>query len=601
MKLNVSLEAITSNLTLNKIISHLNRKIKVQGRIKSIRNHGFKQFIDLRYSTEEIQITAKNQDHLIKGCIIVVEGTVVEREPGNVNPNKTLGAYEIQNAVITVLSTPTKHLPFDYEDANVIQNLSDDANHKNRQLYLRSTKMQTNLRLRDQLISYLNSYMHTYGFIRVETPIITAGTPEGARDFLIPSRLQPGKFYALPQSPQQFKQTLMSAGIERYYSIAPCFRDEDGRKDRCFGEFYQLDFECSFASAEHIIKFLCNLMINCINHFVQNARISLHTITYDQSLQLFASDKPDLRITNQVIQAPSYISKLAIFSECNNIKAIKATMLLKEVEQIYKLRTQFDLLFEYVYCDTQSVLHGKLAKFITKHDLHAQEVIFFAGNNNMQKLLQTMSFIRNQLVKTLPHLVDFALVVVNEFPMYEPDEEHGVAFAHNPFSQAKLDNVPMPVLDDILNNESLLIKGNTFNSTTSKPEGIFGIRALQYDIALNGYEIASGSQRNTDIQALIENFERCGYQKNTILSEFNMIFESFAYGVPPHAGAAVGIERLLMILLSEENIRSVVAFPLSSSGNDPLTNTPKQLTDNQLALYGLRLIHPISNVEHKSN
>lgn len=564
---------------------YLNKKITLKGYIKSARNHGAKQFIDVIYDNQEIQVVDMCNNTYKKGNAIEVHGTVILRDGNNINVNKKHGMFEIAADSIKILSKILQDMPFNCYDNKQIGDLSDEIKHKHRALFLRSEYMQNNIAMRAKLLRFCREFMHSNHFLEIQTPILTSSTPEGARDFIIPSRLYPGKFYALPQSPQQFKQALMASGFKNYYSIAPCFRDEDGRKDRAFGEFYQLDMECSFANSSQILNLLCRFVVECIHHFIPLAKINIMYLTYDKALEDYSSDKPDLRITEKTTKAPEYITSLNIFKNQKNVKCLRVKISYEQAQNIYNQRDSHGVLFEYIHY-SEGITRGKLNKIISSHDLQEGECLFFAGGENCNK---AMSFVRNMLVKILPNITDYAIVIVHQFPMFEKDDNGNPTFCHNPFSALSkgiscVSGDIYEVKENYIHNMKQFIEKQLSHNTSlnSNNDNLYDIKAEQYDIVLNGYELASGSERNTDLDELLKYFTICGYNPENVKKEFNLIFDSFSYGIAPHAGAAIGIERLLMILLNIDNLRDVVAFPLPNSGYDPLTNTPKTLPNKIL-------------------
>jgi aspartyl-tRNA synthetase len=538
--------------------------IKLSGWVSRIRDHGGIIFLDLRDSSGVIQVTYDGQIDFSTESIVTAEGTIVHRQSDQINTNLITGSIELKAKKITLIS---KSAPLPIEVNN--ESIAEDLQLKYRTLYLRGEKMHHNLLFRAQIIKFIRNYMNNYDFLEVQTPIITSSSPEGARDFVIPSRLHPGKFYALPQAPQIFKQLLMASGYDKYFQIAPCFRDEDARKDRCYGEFYQLDCEMSFVERDQILDFIIKLLIAIIKEFTQK-QANTHRITYHDSLEKYGTDKPDLRIP-LIIEDFSELfrnSEMELFkSQILKGKSVKGFRINRNFGQIELnnslCKSILDVLdkehnFKVAYIiKNDNEIKGPIAKFIPNSFIDEGEAVFFVCDEG-HVLLKKLDILRLYLAKALDFYLDpmqFELVEVIDFPMFEEDESSstGWAFTHNPFSKPKN-------LSENLNNLSQVV-------------------ANQYDIVLNGFEIISGSIRNTDVENLIQCFGIVGRDEAEVREKFNSIISGFAYAVPPHGGFALGIERLIMILLNEENVRKVVAFPLNTNGTDPFTRTPNEISN----------------------
>ena len=502
---------------------------------------------------------------------VCVEGTVRKRDPETYNPKIATGEVEVVIKDITVLGKRTKMLPF---EVNKEQDVREDLRLKYRFLDLRSSKLQQNLILRAQVIQFLRSQMIEQGFLEVQTPILTSSSPEGARDYLVPSRLHPGKFYALPQAPQQFKQLLMVSGIDKYFQIAPCFRDEDARADRAPGEFYQLDMEMSYSTQEDVFSVMEPVIYNTFTKFSDKkvAEYPFPRIPYKEAMLKYGSDKPDLR-------NPLYITDLSdFFKKCTFKPFIDTTVRAIKVKgQMSKGFHEKMLDFAMSigmgglgYLEVQDDLSykGPIDKFIPEDlkkellklaNLDKGDTIFFIADHE-KRATELAGQIRQELGKRL-NLIDeslFKFCWIVDFPMYELDEHDKITFCHNPFS------MPQGGLEALTSKEPL------------------DIVAYQYDIVCNGIELSSGAVRNHDPEIMIKAFEIAGYTKEDIETRFSALFNAFQFGAPPHAGIAPGIDRMLMLLTESETIRDVIAFPMNSKAEDLLMGAPGKVTKEQL-------------------
>ncbi|MBP5684227.1 MAG: aspartate--tRNA ligase [Bacilli bacterium] len=548
------------------------KELKLAGWINSIRNLGSLVFITLRDETGIVQLISEDVEkysNITKESTVTVTGKVRLRTPDMVNPNMKTGEVEVLLSSLEVLGPCQNVLPF---EVNTSKDSTEDTRLKYRYLDLRNEAVHNNILFRSKVIDFIRQTMKGMDFVEIQTPIVTATSPEGARDFIIPSRKFKGKFYALPQAPQIFKQLLMVSGFNKYFQIAPCFRDEDPRSDRLYGEFYQLDFESSFATDEDIYKVGEKVFYDVFTKF-SNKEVSkppFRRIPYREAMLKYGSDKPDLR-NPLIIEDVTKILSQADFAPFHDtiIRCIK-------VENLDKPNSWYKGVEEYVksiggvlgYIKvTDEGFKSSLDKFFADEirkelkkelKLKVGDVIFIIASNNCAKLMgQLRIYLGNEL-----ELIDknrYEFCIVNDFPFFEPDEETGgVAFSHNPFS------MPQGGMDSLMNKDPL------------------DILAYQYDFVCNGYEMASGGVRNHDRDILRKAFEIVGYDEEVILKRFPSLYEAFKYGAPPHAGMAPGIDRMLMLLLDEENIREVVPFPLGANGADLMMGCPSEVFEKQL-------------------
>lgn len=551
----------------------VDKEIRLAGWINSIRNLGSLEFITLRDETGIVQLytdEVEKYSNLIKESTVSVVGVVRRRRSDMINPNMETGEVEVVISDIEVLGEALPVLPFEVAHS---KDSLEDTRLKYRYLDLRNSEVHNNILFRSKVISYIRDLMRGMDFTEIQTPIVTASSPEGARDFIIPSRKYPGKFYALPQAPQIFKQLLMVSGFDKYFQIAPCFRDEDPRSDRLYGEFYQLDFEMSFAEDEDVYKIGEKVFYDVFTKF-GNKEVSplpFRRIKYKDALLKYGSDKPDLR-NPLIIEDISDIMNLSDFAPFKDtvVRCIK-------VDNIDKSNSWYKMLEEYVK-GLHSVLgyikvvdggfKSSLDKFFDdnirqllrdKFNLVDGNVLFIVADK--KRCSRIMGNLRTKLGEELD-LIDkskYEFCIINDFPFYEENEEDGsIEFSHNPFS------MPQGGLD-ALNNKNP-----------------FDIEAYQYDFVCNGYEMASGGVRNHSPEILKRAFSIAGYPEEEVINKFPSLYEAFKYGAPPHAGMAPGIDRILMLLLDEENIREVVPFPLSANGSDMMMGCPSEISEKQL-------------------
>lgn len=559
-------------------LQDVGKEVKLCGFIETIRDFGGLVFLDLRdmYGITQV-VTAGKEDSVDFASRIPIEssicvtGTVKERDPETYNSNIETGEIEVVIKNIEVLGKRTKMLPF---EVNSNQEVREDLRLQYRYLDLRSQKLQQNLILRAQVLQFLRAQMIEQGFLEVQTPILTSSSPEGARDYLVPSRVHPGKFYALPQAPQQFKQLLMVSGIDKYFQIAPCFRDEDARADRAPGEFYQLDMEMAYASQEDVFSVIEPVVYNTFTKFSGKkvAKYPFPRIPYKEAMLKYGSDKPDLRNPLEIIDLSKFFSKCTFKPFIDRtVRAIKV--------QGHMSKGFHEKMLDFAmsigmgglgYLEVQEDLSykGPIDKFIpddlkeelrTLAGLEKDDTIFFIADNEA-KATELAGQIRTELGKRLD-LIDnsvFQFCWIIDFPMYELDERGNLAFCHNPFS--------MP-------------QGGLEALNTMKP---LDILAYQYDIVCNGIELSSGAVRNHDPEIMTKAFEIAGYTKEDIEKKFSALFNAFQYGAPPHAGIAPGIDRMLMLLTEAETIREVIAFPMNSKAQDLMMGAPGEVTREQL-------------------
>ena len=568
------------NETVN--MEFVGKTVTLAGWVAKKRDLGGLLFIDLRDRTGIIQlvINPENKNYELANSlkneyVIEVTGKVVERS--SKNPNLKTGDIEIEVESLEILNT-CEELPFPIVDD---VNTSEDNRLKYRYLDIRRNKLKNNLFLRNEVLHFLRNKMYDLGFTEVETPILTASSPEGARDFVVPSRVYPGKFYALPQAPQIYKELLMVGGFEKYFQIAPCFRDEDPRADRTL-EFYQLDLEMSFVDEEDVLNVGEEIFYDTFTKF-SNKKVSprpFRRIQYNDAIDLYGSDKPDLRFgmeiqdITKVFKDTEFTVFKNVIEEGGMINAIVA----KNAADKYS-RKQLDELTEFVkskkasglaYLKIASEVTGSIAKVVSEKELKALRkqleledndlVLIVSGERKVIKpaLGQLRLRVGNDLGLLDPNRLE--LCIVNDFPMFEWDEQKEKwDFCHNPFS---LPHGGVHAYDDESNLENIL--------------------AYQYDFVCNGNEMASGAIRNHDLDSLAKGFEIVGYSRDEVEKRFRSIFTAFKYGCPPHGGMAPGLDRIIMLIQDEPNLREVQAFPPSASGQDLMMGSPAELTKEQL-------------------
>ena len=560
---------------------NVGEEITLAGWIETIRDLGGVLFIDLRDQYGITQVVASGNERLVDELskipiesTISVKGKVRLRDEETINTNLETGKVELFVNEYKILGKRTKNLPFEIENS---RNVREDLRLQYRYLDLRNKKSIENLKLRAKVIQYLREQMISQDFLEVQTPILTSSSPEGARDYLVPSRIYPGKFYALPQAPQQFKQLLMVSGVDKYFQIAPCFRDEDARADRSPGEFYQLDMEMAFATQEDVFNVIEKVMYNTFKKF-SDKKISKYPfprIPYKEAMLKYGSDKPDLRNPLIIKDVTNIFEKIDL--KVFNGKIVRTITVPNGAKET---RTFFDGMVDFAISECKAkglawlkvnddrTLQGPIAKFIddkSREDLLKQtdskegDVIFFIAEHEAI-VAKLAGDIRSELGKRL-NLIDeniFEFCWIVDFPMYERVENGKIEFCHNPFS------MPQGGMEALENKEPL------------------DILAYQYDIVCNGIELSSGAVRNHDPEIMIKAFEIAGYSKDVIEQKFSAIYNAFHYGAPPHAGIAPGVDRIIMLLSNEESIREIIAFPMNSKAQDLLMGAPGIVTDKQL-------------------
>ena len=563
-------------------IENVGQEVRLAGWVQKIRNLGKMKFIDLRDEFGITQIIISDNEEMDKKtkdltteCAVSFSGKVSERS--SKNKEIPTGDIEIIASDVRVLGKCRNVLPFEINQKQNEGSVREDLRLEYRFLDLRNDKIHKNILLRSRILKTMRDEMDKEGFTEIQTPILANSSPEGARDFLVPSRLHPGEFYALPQAPQQFKQLLMISGFNKYYQIAPCFRDEDPRADRSPGEFYQLDLEMSFATQEDVFEVLERVIPNV---FKKNSKLKITEapfvrIPFKEAMDKYGTDKPDLR-NPLVIEDATEIFK---DTEFNAFKG-KTIKVIKTDNMQDRPRKFFDQMSEYaveefgakglawVKVDEESNLTGGISKFITEEQKNKlmnlvgaskNSAIFFVADE-FEKAQKIAGNVRIELGKRL-ELIEkdiFKFCWIVDFPMYELSDEGTIDFNHNPFS--------MP-------------QGGLEALNTKDPLDIY---AYQYDLVCNGYEIASGAVRNHDQEIMIRAFEIAGYKEEDVKNRFGALYNAFSYGTPPHAGAAPGIDRIVMLIAGEDNIREVIAFPKNKKARDLLMRAPSKVREEQL-------------------
>lgn len=553
------------------------KEVRIAGWIDTIRNLGSLVFMTLRDETGIVQLISNDVEtytKLNRESTVTVTGKVRRRTLDMVNPNMKTGEIEVEILTLEVLGDVYKTLPFEVKTSKTS---SEETRLKYRYLDLRNSEVHERIIFRSKVIDFIRSTMKDMDFTEIQTPILTASSPEGARDFIVPSRKFKGKFYALPQAPQIFKQLLMCSGFNRYFQIAPCFRDEDPRSDRLYGEFYQLDFEMSFAEQEDVFKVGERVFYDTFTKFSDKyvSPLPFRRIPFKEAMERYGSDKPDLRIPFEIENITELLKNSESVVFINKvIRAMKVESSDKSNSWYKKLEEEYKELgvssLGFVKIDEENNIVGSMSKLfsdtekqelINRFNLVTGNVLFIICGDNTEKFQKLCGNLRLRIANELS-LIDkskYEFCIIVDFPMYEwNEEENKYDFTHNPFS--------MP-------------NGGLEALNTKKPDEIV---ACQYDFVCNGLEMASGGERNYSPVILKKAFWLAGYDETVVESKFPSLYQAFQFGAPPHAGMAPGIDRILMLLKDEENIREMVAFPISANGSDALMGCPNEVFESQL-------------------
>ena len=572
----------TNNIYRDKIMSDITEQdvgsnLKIAGWVENIRDHGGVSFIDLRDMYGVMQVVMRDTsllDGINKEDCISVEGEIEHRDEETYNPKIPTGTIELEAHHVDILGKVYRQLPFEIATSKETR---EDVRLKYRYLDLRNIKVRDNMIFRSKVISYLREKMTEMGFLEIQTPILCASSPEGARDYIVPSRKFKGKFYALPQAPQQYKQLLMVSGFDKYFQIAPCFRDEDARADRSPGEFYQLDFEMSFATQEDVFRVGEEVLSATFEKFApEGAEVTqapYPIISYKQAMLEFGTDKPDLRNPLRIVDVTDFFQRCTFKPfHGKTVRAINVHAKLSkgQHEKLLKFAQSIGMGgLGYLEVKEDMTYKGPLDKFIPDDmkteiaeiaGLQAGDTIFFIADREELAALYAGQ-IRTELGNRLDLLEKnaYRFCYVNDFPMYEYDRElKQYIFTHNPFS--------MP-------------QGGLEALETKDPSEIL---AYQYDIVCNGIELSSGAVRNHDMKIMVKAFEIAGYTEEDLKEKFGALYNAFQFGAPPHAGMAPGVDRMIMLLRNEENIREIIPFPMNGNAQDLMCGAPGEVTEQQL-------------------
>lgn len=576
--MNTNTNNIYRDVTMDNISEkNVGETVRIAGWIENIRDHGGVSFIDLRDMYGVMQVVMRDTsllEGLNKEDCISVEGPIEHRDEETYNPKIPTGTIELEAKSVDILGKVYKQLPFEIMTSKETR---EDVRLKYRYLDLRNAKVKDNMIFRSKVISYLREKMVEMGFLEIQTPILCASSPEGARDYIVPSRKFKGKFYALPQAPQQYKQLLMVSGFDKYFQIAPCFRDEDARADRSPGEFYQLDFEMSFATQEDVFRVGEKVLADTFNKFAPEGyevtQAPFPIISYKQAMLEFGSDKPDLRNPLRIIDLTDFFQRCTFKPfHGKTVRAIKvhADMSKGFHEKLLKFAQSIGMGgLGYLEVMEDKSYKGPIDKFIPDDmkeeiretaGLEVGDTIFFIADNEKNAALYAGQ-IRTALGERLDLIEknSFKFCYINDFPMYEYDKEtKKMEFTHNPFS--------MP-------------QGGLEALETMDPEEIL---AYQYDIVCNGVELSSGAVRNHDMKIMVKAFEIAGYTEEDLKEKFGALYNAFQFGAPPHAGMAPGVDRMIMLLRNEENIREIIPFPMNGNAQDLMCGAPNEVSEQQL-------------------
>ena len=573
MKANMYRDVYLKDITEEQI----GQTLKVSGWVENIRDHGGVSFIDLRDMYGVLQVVLRDTSLLtgiVKEDCVSITGLIEKRDEETYKPKIATGTIELEAKTIQILGKVYKPLPFEVMTSKEIR---EDLRLKYRYLDLRNQKVKDNIVFRSQVISFLRQKMTEMGFLEIQTPILCASSPEGARDYIVPSRKYKGKFYALPQAPQQYKQLLMVSGFDKYFQIAPCFRDEDARADRSPGEFYQLDFEMSFATQEDVFAVGEEVLSATFEKFAPEGysvtQAPYPIISYKQAMLEFGTDKPDLRNPLRIIDVTEFFQRCTFKPfKGRTVRAIKVNRQMSKGfhEKLLKFAQSIGMGgLGYLEVMEDMSYKGPIDKFIPDDmkvemkelaDLSAGDTIFFIADKEARANLYAGQ-IRTELGEKLDLIEKnaYRFCYINDFPMFELDEEtKQIGFTHNPFS------MPQGGLEALKTQDPLTIL------------------AYQYDIVCNGVELSSGAVRNHDMEIMVKAFEIAGYDEETLKNKFGALYNAFQFGAPPHAGMAPGVDRMIMLLCNEENIREVIAFPMSGSAQDLMCGAPNDVTEQQL-------------------
>ena len=567
---------------------NLNERVKLAGWVATIRDHGGVAFIDLRDEYGVTQVVVNDGDlinHLKKESVISVEGVVVKRDEDTINKKIATGELEVKVDKLDILNPCTENLPFEIDES---KDTREDVRLTYRFLDLRNKAVHDNIIFRSQVVSYLRQKMTSLGFTEITTPILTCSSPEGARDYIIPSRKHEGKFYALPQAPQQFKQLLMTSGFDRYFQIAPCFRDEDARADRSPGEFYQLDFEMAFATQEDVFEVADNVLYDTFTKFGGGKEVSpkpFVKIPYEEAMMKYGTDKPDLRNPLEIVDLTDFFSDVEFKAfKGRPVRGINVHGCAKQSKGWFEKMLKYALEIGmkglgYIEVLEDGSYKGPIDKFLPdekKQEL--REIFNFETDDTLFFICDTpkvvnelAGMIRTELATRLD-LIDknkYEFCYITDFPMFEKDEDGNLAFTHNPFS------MPQGEMDALENQDPLTIK------------------AYQYDIVCNGVELSSGAVRNHRPDVMVKAFSMVGYDESVVKEKFGALYNAFHYGAPPHAGMAPGVDRMIMLFRDEENIREIIAFPMNSNAQDMLLGAPNTVSEMQLRETHIKLRRPV--------